>query len=1100
MKSESFLIVAALALALASDCPAASSKPGLVPNLLRCEYRVNPLGIDETAPRLNWIVEASAKGDAARGQKQTAYQIVVASDGATVWDTGKVASDETIGVVYAGKPLVSQQRCEWKVKVWDRDGNESAWSKPAMWTMGLLKADDWKAEWIGYDKARTNVDLPIAPLDGAKWIWHSADPQPQVPAGYRLFVSTLALPADAKIAKAELLAIGDDGYKVVVNTRLVVSGSAWQMSKLTDVTAILHGGDNSIRVEGWNAADGPAGFIAKLTVTTADGKTITHVTDGSWKSTNKPGANWHKRDLDTVSWPAVRVIGDYGMQPWGKAKLETVHLPPVPFFRTSFRADKPVVRATLYATALGLADFRLNGQAVSDEFFTPGWTDYTKRVHYRAYDVTALIRSGENALGATLADGWFSGYVGYGHMRDHYGKLPRLRAQLNLQFADGATAVVATGPNWKAATGPILEGDFLMGETYDARRELSGWDAPGFDDAKWEPVVVGCDEVHPKVEAHPGPAVRVFAEVSAKSITEPQKGVYVLNLGQNFAGVPRLKVKGAAGQKIVLRFAERLNPDGAIYTTNLRSARATDTYICRGGGWETWVPRSTFHGFQYVEITGLGRKPSEDTVVGLALSSDTPVAGSFNCSDPMLNRIHSNGYWTQRANFIDIPTDCPQRDERLGWTGDAQVYVRTATLNCDVQPFFTKWLVDLCQDGQREDGQFPMVAPVKVAGPDGGPAWQEAGVICPWTIYEVYGDRRVLERNYDAMAKFIAFCKNRSTSELLPPAKYHCFGDWLSINADTPKDIIYEAYFAYSTKLMARIAEVLGKTEDAAKYRTLFEQIKAAFNKAYVAEDGRIRIQGSLLTVREIVKRSTAYVSGNRSIEGDTQTCYVLALMVGLVDGEKAQLAAKYLVENIEARDNHLSTGFIGTKDLMLALAKIGRNDVAYRLIHNDTFPSWGFSIKQGATSIWERWDGWTPEKGFQDPGMNSFAHYSFGAVYQWMVENIGGIRNDGPAYKKIVIAPTPDGKLTSADVRYDSIRGRIETAWKKSGDKLTLNITIPANTAATVLVPAKSADAITESGKPLAKAPGVKFLRMEGDCAVLEVEAGSYRFETRVK
>jgi alpha-L-rhamnosidase len=1072
MKTESLLIVAALLCALASNCPAAA-KSGIAPSLLRCEYRVNPLGIDETSPRLSWIVEASGKGEAARGQKQTAYQIVVTSDGAMVWDTGKVASDETIGVAYAGKPLVSQQCCEWRVRVWDRDGNESDWSKPAMWTMGLLKAGDWKAGWIGYDKARTNVELPIAPLDGAKWIWHAADPQPQAPAGYRLFVSTLTLPADAKIARAELLAVGDDSYKVVVNTRLMVSGSAWQTSKLTDLTAQLHGGDNSIRVEGWNAAEGPAGFIAKITVTTADGKTITHVTDGSWKSTNKPGANWHKRDLDTASWPAVRVLGDYGVQPWGTAKLETVHLPPVPFFRTGFRADKPVVRATLYATALGLADFRLNGRAVCDEFFTPGWTEYTKRVHYRAYDVTALVRQGDNALGATLADGWFSGYVGYGHMRDHYGKLPRLRAQLNLQFADGTTAVVATGPNWKAAVGPILEGDFLMGETYDARRELGGWDAPGFDDAKWEPVVVGCDEVHPKVEAHPGPPVRVFAEVRAKSITEPQKGVYILNLGQNFAGVPRLKVKGAAGQKIMLRFAERLNPDGTIYTTNLRSARATDTYICRGGGWETWVPHTTFHGFQYIEITGLGHKPSEETVVGLALSSATPVVGSFECSDPMLNQLHSNGYWTQRSNFIDIPTDCPQRDERLGWTGDAQVYIRTATLNCDVQAFFTKWLVDLCDDSQREDGQFPMVAPVKVAGPDGGPAWQEVGVVCPWTIYEVYGDRRELERHYDAMTKFIAFCKNRSTPELLPPAKFHCFGDWLSINADTPKDVIYEAYFAYSTKLVACAAGVLGKTDDAAKYNALFEQIKAAFNKAYVAADGRIK--------------------------GDTQCCYVLALAYGLVDGEKAKLAAKYLVENIESRDCHLSTGFVGTKDLMLALARIGRNDIAYRLIHNDTFPSWGFSIKHGATSIWERWDGWTPEKGFQDPGMNSFAHYSFGAVYQWMVENIGGIRNDGPAYKKIVITPTPGGKLTSADIRYNCIRGRIESAWKKSGDKLTLNVTIPPNTTATVLVPAASADAITESGKPLAKTAGAKFLRMEGDRAVLEVEAGSYRFASGV-
>ena len=420
--------------------------------------------------------------------------------------------------------------------------------------------------------------------------------------------------------------------------------------------------------------------------------------------------------------------------------------------------------------------------------------------------------------------------------------------------------------------------------------------------------------------------------------------MYVLDLGQNFAGVARLKVAGKPGQKIILRFAERLNPDGTVYTTNLRTARATDTYICRGEGVETWQPRFTFHGFQYIEVTGLAQQPAKDTVVGIALSSDTPVVGAFECSDPMLNQLHSNIYWTQRMNFIEVPTDCPQRDERLGWTGDAQVYVRTATLNCDVQAFFTKWLVDLCQDGQRADGQFPMVAPVKVAGPDGGPAWADAGVICPWTIYQAYGDRRVLERHYDAMCKFVAFCKNRCKPGLLPPDSYHCFGDWLSINADTPNDIIYMAYFAHSTKLVARAAEVLGKPDDAAKYNALFDQIKTAFNKAYVADDGRIK--------------------------GDTQTCYVLAIINDLVEGGNYRLASKYLVENIEARGNHLSTGFIGTKDLMLALAKIGRNYVAYRLIHNDTFPSWGFSIKHGATSIWERWDGWTPEGGFNDPGM----------------------------------------------------------------------------------------------------------------------------------
>ena len=456
------------------------------------------------------------------------------------------------------------------------------------------------------------------------------------------------------------------------------------------------------------------------------------------------------------------------------------------------------------------------------------------------------------------------------------------------------------------------------------------------------------------------------------------------------------------------------------------------------------------------------------TIVGHALSSDTPHVGFFNCSNTMLNKLASNIYWTQRANFIDIPTDCPQRDERLGWTGDAQVYCRTATLNADVQAFFTKWLVDL-DDAQRADGQFPMVAPLKVAGDDGGPAWADAGVICPWTMYQVYGDRRLLEKHYPAMTRFIGFCEHRSTPDLLPPQQFHCFGDWLNINAETPKDVIYEAYFARSTSFVAQAAEALGKSDDAAKYHALFDRIKASFNKAFVAADGRIK--------------------------GNTQTAYVLALAFGLLDAQHQKLAAKYLVADIISRGWHLSTGFIGTKDLMNTLSQVGRNDVAYRLILNDTFPSWGFSIKQGATSIWERWDGWTPEKGFQTPGMNSFAHYSFGAVYQWMVENIGGIRSDGVAYKRITIVPQPGGDLTWADVRYNSIRGEIGSHWQKKDGRFTLDVTIPPNTTATVVIPAKSADTITCDGKDISATAEVKLLHRGKDHATLAVESGKYSF-----
>ncbi len=577
-----------------------------------------------------------------------------------------------------------------------------------------------------------------------------------------------------------------------------------------------------------------------------------------------------------------------------------------------------------------------------------------------------------------------------------------------------------------------------------------------------EPVDVGAD-VHPLLQAHPGPPVRVFAELAPKSFKPVASGIWIFDLGQNFAGVTRLRVRGAAGQKITLRFAERLNTDGTLYTQNLRGARAIDTYICKGGGEETWEPRFTFHGFQYVEVRGLTETPTERTITGLALSSATPVVGSFECSDPMVNRLASNILWTQRANFIDIPTDCPQRDERLGWTGDAQAYIRSACMNADVQAFFHKWIVDLT-DAQREDGQFPMVAPLKVADDDGGPAWADAGVICPWTLYDVYGDRDILEEQYPAMAKFVEFCKTRSTPDLLPPAKFHCFGDWLNIDADTPHDVIFISYFARCTKLVALTADVLGKTSEAQEYHSLFERIRSVYLSSYVDAEGHVK--------------------------GNTQTSYVLALASGLLDEERAQQAGRHLVADIASRGWRLSTGFVGTKDLMLVLSAIRRNDVAYRLLQTDLFPSWGFTIRHGATSIWERWDGWTPEKGFQDPGMNSFAHYAFGAVYQWMVENIGGIRSGSPGYRDVIIAPQPGGTLTWARVSYRSAAGPISTSWKLNEGRMTVQVVIPANSRAAIQLPGVGGE-VLESGAVPTRQKGLTELS-EGK---FEAGSGAYEF-----
>jgi len=740
--------------------------------------------------------------------------------------------------------------------------------------------------------------------------------------------------------------------------------------------------------------------------------------------------------------------------------------------------DKPVAKARLYVTALGLYQININGRRVGDVIFGPEWTDYHKRLRYQAYDVTGLLRKGENVLSGLVGQGWYSGTIGNGNSR-YWGTTPALFAQLEVTYADGTTDHVVTDASWKQSVSPILSSDFMLGENYDSRLEAEGWDAPGLDDSAWKPVTVREEATIP-LESQVTQPVRQIGEIRPKSFTEPKAGCWTFDLGQNMVGFVRLNVSAPAGTKLTLRHAEMLNPDGTIYTKNLRAAISTDTYICKGGGVETFQPHFTFHGFRYVEVTGLSEKPSLDTITGIVVSSDTPRAGEFSCSDPRINQLYSNICWGQRGNYLSVPTDCPQRNERLGWMGDAQVFARTATYNADVAAFFTKWLVDV-DDAQNTNGAFSDVSP-RVTEGQGRPGWGDAGVICPWVIYQVYGDTRLLAQHYPSMARWIEYCRTESDGLIRPNKGY---GDWLAIGADTPKEIIGTAYFAYSTKLVAQAAKALGKTEEAAKYEKLFQDIKAAFNKTFVTSDGHIQVSVEMNKEDRIVT----------VIRGNTQCCYVLALKFDLLSEENRAKAAQYLVEDITAKKDHLSTGFIGVSYLLPVLTQAGKVGTAFKLLLQDTFPSWLFSVKNGATTIWERWDGWTPEKGFQDPGMNSFNHYSLGSCGEWMFSTMAGIDTDGPGFKKIIIRPTPGEGITWVKASYDSINGRIVSNWAIEGNKMTMNVTIPPNTTATVYVSVKDAASVTESGNPADKAPGVKFLKQENGCALYEVGSGTYQF-----
>lgn len=903
------------ALLLLSLLVCASARAGLSPERLRCEYRDNPTAVDARWPRLSWIVVGEG-----RGLRQTAYRILAASsseklaaDQGDLWDTGRVQSDETVLVAWAGIKLPTRARVFWKVMVWDQDGKPSAWSEPASFGTAHPAAD-WKADWIGYD----------VPLDlGRRLIWEAS-------------------PA---------------------------------------LTLVLY-----------------------------------------------------------------------------KAKVYR----PSPFLRREFAATKPVKRATLYASSLGLFELWVNGERVGRDYFTPGFTDYKKRLYYLAYDVTPLVRPGRNAVGAILADGWFAGNV-FSRGQKWYGSKLRLRAELFLEYEDGTREVVLTDRDWRAAEGPIREADIQAGESYDARREID-FSRPGFDDKKWHPVDLGAEFKPAVFEAYPGIPVRKTGEVRPVGITEPKPGVFIFDLGQNFAGWARLKVSGKTGQKVKLRFGEMLNPDGSLYTTNLRTARVTDYYTLKGGAEETWEPRFTFHGFRYVEVSGYPGKPGMDAITGVVVHNDLPITGSFESPDPSLNRLYQNIVWGQRSNYLEVPTDCPQRDERMGWMGDAQVFVHAATYNMEIGAFFTKWMRDVV-DAQHQSGAFADVSPN--IGTMSASGWAEAGIVCPHRIWKAYGDTRIIDDCWPAMNRYIDFMEGRSRDGLQPPLG--TYGDWLNVKAPLDLGYITTAYYAYDLKLMAEMAAATGRTQDADRFKKLFDKVRAAFVRAYVGSDGRVKFP--------------------------TQTAYLMALRFGLMPDDRRPAAASHLVKAIEDRDGCLSTGFIGVSYLLPTLTDVGRNDWAWKLLLNHRYPSWLYSVDQGATTIWERWNSWTKEKGFENPGMNSFNHYAYGSVAEWMFGTAAGIAEETPGYRRIIVKPAPGGGLGFLNASYDSVRGLIKTEWKVKDGGLELDLTVPANTTATVWVPASDPVAVTESGGPAAKAAGVKFLRAENGAAVFEVGSGSYRF-----
>jgi len=880
----------------------------LVIKNLRCENLNNPIGIDAMQPRLSWQLSSEKRNTA-----QTAYEIRVSSnvDPAKniIWSSGKVLSDQSVYVPYAGSELQSAKKYFWQVRAWDNTNKASEWGEPASWQMGLIKPSDWKAKWI---ESSTAADSIFAP-------------------------------------------------------------------------ALL--------------------------------------------------------------------------------------------FRKQFASAKKVQLATAFITTHGMYEAQINGKRVGDAYLTPGWTSYNKRLQYQVYDVTPLLKTGDNAIGVTLGSGWYRTPLAWENNKNLYGTKTALLLQLQINYTDGSSETIISDESWKSSDGPVRSSEIYNGETYDANFEKAGWSTSQYDDKNWNAVSVKDYDKNILVATYNEPVKKHETFKPVKIITTP-KGEQVVDFGQNLVGWAQIKLNGKTGDKIIVSHAEVLDKEGNFYTANLRAAKAQNIFILKGNGEEFFEPHFTFQGFRYIKIEGYPGELKPENFSAVALYSDMQPTGKFECSNLLLNQLQHNIQWGQKGNFLDVPTDCPQRDERLGWTGDAQAFSRTATFNMQAHNFFIKWLKDVAAD-QLPDGAIPHVIP-NVLGPRGGGSagWADVSTIIPWNIYLAYGDKKVLEHQYASMKAWVGFMQKNST-DFLWNKGFH-FGDWLFYrpgddndgrSAVTDKYLIAQCFFAHSTQLVINAGKVLGKQDDVASYTTLLQKIKEAFLKEYLTPNGRL--------------------------VSSTQTAYVLALNFDMLPEALRTQAAQRLVTNIKDYGNHLTTGFLGTPYLCHVLTRFGYDSVAYKLLLQDTYPSWLYPVKMGATTIWERWDGEKPDSTFQTPGMNSFNHYAYGAIGDWMYRVITGIDTyeEAPGYKQIKIKPHLGGNLTYANADLETFYGKVSSHWKKENGHLQLDVEVPVNTTAKIYIPSENVDGIKEGGRVLSAVKELKVGGKEGDYILVEVGSGSYHF-----
>jgi alpha-L-rhamnosidase len=895
----------------------------------------------------------------------------------------------------------------------------------------LMQPSDWKADWITRKDPADEQEVR-----DIRWIWLAGSDPMHVASGTAAeFRYKLHLDGKPEAASLHVLMRGE--FTARVNGNVTGHHDEWGAFDREEIAPLLHAGDNEVEIEvvshRTDAFGGaPSALAAAIHLRLADGKQVRLVSGAQWQARALPSGTW---DAVTIAGPlsAPFSIGtDRERAVAGPDKVAT----DASLLRKDFGLRSEVREARLSITALGAYEAFLNGKQVAQgTLLSPGWTDFRKRVLYQTYDVTSLLQRGSNTLGVMLGGGWYSSPMAWVGVRDTPGP-NLLRAQLDVTLADGTRERIVTDPSWKTAEAPTTFAEIYGGESYDARLVQRGWDTAGFRAAGW----TAATEANPPgssmvLTAQPDPLIHTTITLHPISM-EPANADHpaVFDMGQNMVGNVRLHVRGPRGLVVRLRYAERLNPDGSIYTKNLRNADATDTYALSGDGEETWTPAFTFHGFQYVEVSYLGDELTSPmtlaSIDGLVYNSlDEPPTVRLSSSSETLNKMNQLGAWGQRGNFVSIPTDCPQRDERLGWMGDAGAFWRTGSYNFNIDSFTHKFMHDVI-DAQNAAGAFSDVSPNLLGSGPGAPGWGDAGVFIPYAAWLQYGDVSVVQHSWPAMERWMDFVLQNNPDYVRKNAVGNDYADWLAPDPHTPKELIDTAYWALVARDMEEMATSLHRPADAAKYRELYEHIAAAYRTAFVKPDG--------------------------SVDGDTQTAYLATLFTGIAPKAMHANMTERLVKNIQAHNTHLTTGFLGTPFLLSVLDENHQTDLAFKLLLSTTYPSWGYMVKKGATTWWERWNGDTG-----DPSMNSYNHYAFGSVMAWVYRRAAGIDTDpmGPGFHHLTIEPHFDPTLPSLHVAYDSDYGTIVSDWKQSDHRFT--ITIPANTAATVILPGHKTESI---------------------------------------